>query len=643
MAKKQFKSESKRLLELMINSIYTHKEIFLRELISNASDAIDKLCYISLTDDKVGLTRDDFRIDIFVDREKRTLTVADNGIGMSADELDKNLGVIARSGSLQFKREMEQKEDLDIIGQFGVGFYSAFMVASKVAVISRKYGEEGANMWVSEGADGYTITPCEKDAAGTEIILTLKPDEEGEDYSTFLNEYTLRRLIKKYSDYIRWPIYMDVTKSRQVESGEKDKDGKPRLVWEDYTEREAVNSRVPIWQRTKSEASDEDCAAFYKEKFHDAEDPAAVIRVSAEGAVSYKALLFIPKTAPYDFYTRDYKAGLELYSSGVLIMERCEDLLPEHFRFVKGVVDSQDLSLNISREMLQHGRQLKVIAQNLEKRVRSELKKMQENDPEKYRGFFKDFGLQLKFGIVNSFGTSRDTLADLLMFYSSNNEKLVTLHDYVAAMPDSQKYIYYACGADIEHIAKLPQAEAVHEKGYDILFLTDEIDEFVMKTLIRHEEKEFRSVTGDDLGLVSDEEKKAAEEAQEKHQDLLGFVKETLGDKIAAAKISQTLRHHPVCLTTQGPVSLEMERFYQSRSTNGELLPMFKAQRVLELNPEHPVFEALRNTYETDKAAAGGRVKMLYDLSLLLAGMAPEDPAAFAEQVSRLMAQPRRD
>ena len=343
MAKKQFKSESKRLLELMINSIYTHKEIFLRELISNASDAIDKLCYISLTDDKVGLTRDDFRIDIFVDREKRTLTVADNGIGMSADELDKNLGVIARSGSLQFKREMEQKEDLDIIGQFGVGFYSAFMVASKVAVISRKYGEEGANMWVSEGADGYTITPCEKDAAGTEIILTLKPDEEGEDYSTFLNEYTLRRLIKKYSDYIRWPIYMDVTKSRQVESGEKDKDGKPRLVWEDYTEREAVNSRVPIWQRTKSEASDEDCAAFYKEKFHDAEDPAAVIRVSAEGAVSYKALLFIPKTAPYDFYTRDYKAGLELYSSGVLIMERCEDLLPEHFRFVKGVVDSQDL------------------------------------------------------------------------------------------------------------------------------------------------------------------------------------------------------------------------------------------------------------------------------------------------------------
>jgi molecular chaperone HtpG len=643
MAKKQFKSESKRLLELMINSIYTHKEIFLRELISNASDAIDKLCYISLTDDKVGLTRDDFRIDIFVDREKRTLTVADNGIGMSADELDKNLGVIARSGSLQFKREMEQKEDLDIIGQFGVGFYSAFMVASKVAVISRKYGEEGANMWVSEGADGYTITPCEKDAAGTEIILTLKPDEEGEDYSTFLNEYTLRRLIKKYSDYIRWPIYLDVTKSRQVESGEKDKDGKPRLVWEDYTEREAVNSRVPIWQRTKSEASDEDCAAFYKEKFHDAEDPAAVIRVSAEGAVSYKALLFIPKTAPYDFYTRDYKAGLELYSSGVLIMERCEDLLPEHFRFVKGVVDSQDLSLNISREMLQHGRQLKVIAQNLEKRVRSELKKMQENDPEKYRGFFKNFGLQLKFGIVNSFGTSRDTLADLLMFYSSNNEKLVTLHDYVAAMPDSQKYIYYACGADIEHIAKLPQAEAVHEKGYDILFLTDEIDEFVMKTLIRHEEKEFRSVTGDDLGLVSDEEKKAAEEAQEKHQDLLGFVKETLGDKIAAAKISQTLRHHPVCLTTQGPVSLEMERFYQSRSTNGELLPMFKAQRVLELNPEHPVFEALRNTYETDKAAAGGRVKMLYDLSLLLAGMAPEDPAAFAEQVSRLMAQPRRD
>jgi len=642
MAKKQFKSESKRLLELMINSIYTHKEIFLRELISNASDAIDKLCYLSLTDDKVGLTRDDFRIDIYVDKEKRTLTVADNGIGMSLEELDKNLGVIARSGSLQFKQEMEKKEDLDIIGQFGVGFYSAFMVASKVVVVSRKYGEEGANMWVSEGVDGYTITPCEKETVGTEITLTLKPDEEGEDYSTFLNEYTLRSLIKKYSDYIRWPIYMDVTKTRQVESGEKDEKGNPKLVWEDYTEREVVNSRVPIWQRTKSEATDEECAAFYKEKFHDIEDPVAVIRVSAEGAVSYKALLFIPKTAPYDFYTRDYKAGLELYSSGVLIMERCEDLLPEHFRFVKGVVDSQDLSLNISREMLQHDRQLKVIAQNLEKRVRSELKKMQENDPEKYRGFIKNFGLQLKFGIVNSFGVSRDTLADLLMFYSCKNEKLITLHEYVVAMPDSQKYIYYACGEDIEHIAKLPQAEAVREKGYDILFLTDEIDEFVMKTLVRYEEKEFRSVTSDDLGLVSEEEKKAAEEAQEKNQALLGFVKETLGDKIVAAKISQTLRHHPVCLTTQGPVSLEMERFYQSRSKNGELLPMFKAQRVLELNPEHPVFEALKNAYETDKSAAEERVKMLYDLSLLLAGMSPEDPAAFAERVSNLMAQPKQ-
>jgi molecular chaperone HtpG len=639
MAKKQFKSESKRLLELMINSIYTHKEIFLRELISNASDAIDKLCYISLTDDKVGLDRDDFRIDLFVDKEKRTLTISDNGIGMTAEELDKNLGVIAKSGSRQFKQEMEKSEEFDIIGQFGVGFYSAFMVASKVEVISRAYGATEANMWSSEGVDGYTITPCEKETVGTEITLYIKPDEDGEDYSTFLSEHTLRRLIKKYSDYIRWPIYMDVTKSRQVESGEKDEDGNPKLVWEDYTEREAVNSRIPIWQRTRSEASDEECVAFYKEKFHDMEDPVSVIRVFAEGAVSYKALLFIPKTAPYDFYTRDYKAGLELYSSGVLIMERCEDLLPEHYRFVKGVVDSQDLSLNISREMLQHDRQLKVIAQNLEKKVRSELKKLQENDPEKYRDFFKSFGLQLKYGIVTSYGMGRDGLADLLMFYSSKTEKLITLHDYVAAMPESQKYIYYACGENIEHLSRLPQAEAVREKGYDILFLTDEIDEFVVKTLISHEEKEFRSVTSDDLGLVSEEEKKAAEEAQEKNQGLLDFVKETLGDKIAAAKVTPTLRSHPVCLTTQGPVSLEMERYYQSRSTNGELLPMFKAQRVLELNPEHSVFEVLKNAYKTDKATAENYVKMLYDLSLLLAGMAPEDPVAFTEQVSSLIAQ----
>ena len=639
MAKKQFKSESKRLLELMINSIYTHKEIFLRELISNASDAIDKLCYLSLTDPDVGMTRDDFRIDIYVDRGKRTLTVADNGIGMSAEELDKNLGVIAKSGSLQFKQEMEKREDIDIIGQFGVGFYSAFMMASKVVVATRKYGETEANMWVSEGVDGYTIAPCDKQTVGTEITLYLKPDTEEENYSAFLNEYTLRSLIKKYSDYIRWPIYMDVTRTRQVESEEKDKDGNPKLIWEDYTVRDVVNSRIPIWQRTKSEVSDADCVAFYKEKFHELDDPAAVIRVSAEGAVSYKALLFIPKTAPIDFYTRDYKAGLELYSSGVLIMDRCEDLLPEHFRFVRGVVDSSDLSLNISREMLQHDRQLKVIAQNLEKRVRSELKKLLENEPDKYREFFKSFGLQLKFGIVSSYGTARDTLADLLMFHSAMHDKLITLDEYVSAMPDSQKYIYYACGDTAEHIARLPQADAVREKGFDILFFTDEVDEFVAKTLVRHKEKEFRSLTSDDLGLVSEEEKKAAQEMEEKNQDLLDFVKETLKDKIAAAKISQTLRSQPVCLTTQGPVSLEMERYYQTRSAGGELLPMFKAQRVLEFNPGHPAFQALQSAYERDKAQAEKYVRLLYDLSLLMVGLPPEDPAFFSEQVSGLMAQ----
>jgi molecular chaperone HtpG len=619
----------------MVNSIYTHKEIFLRELISNASDAIDKLCYISLTDDKVGLNRDDFKIDITADKEKRTLTISDNGIGMTAEELESNLGVIARSGSLQFKKELGDKTaDVDIIGQFGVGFYSAFMVASKVTVISRAYGQEQGNMWVSSGADGYTITPCQKETVGTDIIMELKPDEEDEKYSQFLEEYKLREIIKKYSDYIRWPIMMDVKKTRQVETGETDKDGKPKKVWEDYTVREVINSRVPIWQRPKNEVSDEDCMKFYKEKFYDLDDPVSVIRVSAEGAVSYKAMLFIPASAPYDYYTREYKAGLQLFTSGVMIMEYCADLLPEHFRFVRGIVDSQDLSLNISRELLQHDRQLKIIATNLEKKIKAELKRLLENDYDKYVTFWKSFGRQIKYGIVQNFA-NRELLSDLLMFYSSTAEKLVPLSDYVKNMKEGQKYIYYAVGDSTAKLDKLPQAESVREKGYEILYLTDDIDEFVMRTLMRFEDKEFRSVNDDDLGLETEDEKKAAEEAEKENKELLDFVKESLDGKIAAAKISHKLKSHPVCLTTQGGVTLEMERYFASIQSG----PMagLKAERVLELNAAHPVFTALKSAMSSDKEKAKKYAELLYGQSQLIAGVPLDDPSHFASLISELM------
>ncbi len=637
MAKKQFKSESKRLLDLMVNSIYTHKEIFLREIISNASDAIDKLCYISLTDDKVGLTRDDFKIELGADREKRTLTVSDNGIGMTKEELETNLGVIARSGSEQFKRELgdERREDIDIIGQFGVGFYSAFMVASTVTVVTRAYGEDEAYKWVSSGSDGYSITPAEKQAVGTDIIIEMKPDTEDENYSEFLEEHTLHRIIKKYSDYIRWPIVMDVTKSRQVETDEPDEKGNKKKKWEDYTEREVVNSRIPIWQRSKSEVSDEECIEFYKEKFYDMDDPVAVIRVSAEGAVSYKALLFIPAKAPYDYYTREYKAGLQLYTSGVMIMEHCADLLPEHFRFVRGVVDSQDLSLNISREMLQHDRQLKIIANNLEKRIKSELKKLLEGDFDKYVTFWQSFGPQLKYGVLGGYGVNRDLLSDLLVFYSSRAEKLIPLAEYVKNMKEDQTYIYYACGENVIHLSKLPQAEPLREKGYEILYLTEDVDEFVVKTLMRFEEKEFRSVNDEDLGLETEEEKKAAEKLSTEYKDVLDFVRESLGGKIAAAKLSRKLKSAPVCLTTQGGVSLEMERYFaQLQGGPGEPL---KAERVLELNAGHPVFQTLKTTMLTDKDKAGKYAELLYGQSQLVAGVPLDDPARFAELVSELM------
>jgi molecular chaperone HtpG len=636
MAKKQFKSESKRLLDLMVNSIYTHKEIFLREIISNASDAIDKLCYISLTDDKVGLTRDDFKISITVDKEKRTITISDNGIGMTAEELEQNLGVIARSGSLQFKKDMTDKsEDIDIIGQFGVGFYSAFMVASKLTVVTRAYGHNDANIWVSAGSDGYSISPAEKDNVGTDIIIELKPDEEDENYSEFLEEHELHRIIKKYSDYIRWPIEMDVTKSRQIEGTETDKDGNKKKVWEDYTEKAVINSRIPIWQRAKTEVSDEECMTFYKEKFLDMDDPVSVIRISAEGAVTYKAMLFIPAKAPYDYYTREYKAGLQLYTSGVMIMEYCADLLPEHFRFVRGVVDSQDLSLNISREMLQHDRQLKVIASNLEKKIKAELKKLMENDDDKYVTFFKSFGLQLKYGILNGYGVNKDLLSDLILFYSSKAEKLIPITDYVKSMPEGQKYIYYACGESSSKLDKLPQAESVREKGFDILYLTEDVDEFVVKTLMKFEDKEFRSVNDDDLDLESEDEKKETEKLETENKDILDFIKDSLGGKIAAAKLSHKLKSHPVCLTSQGGVSLEMERYFASLQSGPT--EAIKAERVLELNANHPVFTALKDTVASDKEKAKKYAELLYGQSQLIAGVSLDDPARFTDLVSELM------
>ena len=640
MAKRQFKSESKRLLELMINSIYTHKEIFLRELISNASDAIDKLCYISLTDDKVGLARDDFKITINADKESRTLIVSDNGVGMTADELESNLGVIARSGSLKFKNDMDESaEDLDIIGQFGVGFYSAFMVAAKVTVISRAYGEDSANQWVSSGADGYTISACEKDAPGTDIIIEIKPDSEDEEFDKYLEEHTLHSLIKKYSDYVRWPIYMDVTKSRQVETDELDKDGNKKKSWEDYTETEVINSRIPIWQRAKSDVSDEECAEFYKEKFHDQTDPVAVLRVSAEGLVSYNAMLFIPGVAPYDYFTREFKAGLQLYSSGIMIMEHCNDLLPEHFRFVRGVVDSQDFSLNISREMLQHDRQLKVIKTNIEKRVKSELKKLIENDIEKYEIFYKAFGIQLKYGIANGFGMNRDLLSDLIMFYSSKAEKLIPIAEYVKNMPEEQKYIYYASGENITLLDKLPQAEQVREKGFEILYLTDEIDEFVIRMLGKFEEKDFRSVIDGDLELESDEDKKELEQQETENKDVLDFVREALDGKVAAVRLSQKLKSHPVCLAAQGEISLEMERYFKAMQgrQEGGMFGDMKAERVLELNAGHSSFAALKDAFENDKDKAAKYAQLLYGQALLTAGVPLEDPSEFSELVSELL------
>ena len=636
MAKKQFKAESKRLLDLMINSIYTHKEIFLREIISNASDAIDKLAYRSLTED-TGISRSDFEIRIAVDQEHRTLTVSDNGIGMDKEELEKNLGTIARSGSLQFKEDMQKAENaseaVDIIGQFGVGFYSAFMVADNVSVLTRKYGEEQAYLWQSAGADGYTITPCEKDTCGTDVILKLKADTEDEDYGRYLQQYTLEGLVKKYSDYIRYPIRMNVKRSRPVES--EDENGEKKTAYEDYYEDETMNSMVPIWQKKKDEVTDEEYDQFYMSKFSDFEKPAMRVSASVEGAVSYNALLFVPARAPFDYYTKEYKKGLQLYTSGVLIMECCEDLLPDYFSFVKGVVDSQDLSLNISREMLQHDRQLRRIASNLEKKIKSELSRQLTSDREKYEKFFGTFGLQLKYGVVSDYGAHKDLLKDLVLFYSEKEQKMVTLSEYVEKMGEDQKYIYYAAGESHAKLSQLPQTELVRDRGYDILFLTDDVDEFVVQTLMNYNEKEFRSVSAEDLGLETEEEKEQKKQEAEDNKDLLDFVKDTMGDKLKEVRLSNKLKSHPVCLVPDSGLSFEMEKYLNRVAPNED--QKLHSGRILELNADHPAFAALKNAYENDKDKAGKYAQLLYAQALLIADLPLEDPSAYTDLVCGLM------
>ena len=639
MAKKQFKAESKRLLDLMINSIYTHKEIFLRELVSNASDALDKLAYRALTDDKVGVDRSELKITLTPDQIARTLTISDNGIGMTREELESNLGTIARSGSLQFKQDMAAAEgdkpsDVDIIGQFGVGFYSAFMVADRVTVTSRAYGADEAWQWESTGADGYTLTQCGKDTVGTDIVLHIKANTDDDKYDEYLEQYRLAELIKKYSDYVHYPIVMLMHKSRQKPRPEDAGDDyKPE--WEDYDEWETLNSMVPLWQRPKSEVKAEEYNQFYKEKYGDWEDPLSVIHVSAEGAVEYKAMLYIPSHAPFDFHSRDYQKGLQLYSSGVLIMDKCADLLPDHFRFVKGVVDSQDFSLNISREMLQHTRQLKVIAGNLEKKIKAELLRLQKDEREKYETFWKAFGTQIKVGVVSDYGIHKELLKDLLLFFSSKEGKLTSLAEYKARMPEEQKYIYYACGEDAAQLDKLPQAERIRDKGYEILYLTDEPDQFVVDALGAVDEIPFKSVDDADALPETDEEKAALEKKAEESKPVLDFLKETLGDQIKEARVSRILRSGAVCLTADGPITLEMEKYFQR--VDPENAKNMKAQRVLELNPDSPAFAALQQAVETDRDKAAKYAKLLYAQAQLIAGIPLEDPAGYTELVCSLM------
>ncbi|MBQ2280368.1 MAG: molecular chaperone HtpG [Ruminococcus sp.] len=626
MEKKQFKSESKRLLDLMINSIYTHKEIFLRELISNASDAIDKLCFIALTDDKLGMTRSDFLIELRADKDSRTLTITDNGIGMDRDDLENNLGTIASSGSYKFKQELENKsDDIDIIGQFGVGFYSAFMVAKHITVITKKYGCDTAFRWESSGADGYTIEECDRENLGTEIILELKDNTDDESYDEFLEQYRIQGLVKRYSDYIRYPIVMEMSKSR-VKEETKDSD---HPEYEEYFERETLNSMVPIWQRPKKDVTQDEYDKFYQEKFMAMEKPIRTIVTSVEGVVTYKALLYIPTSTPYDYYTKEYKKGLQLYSSGVLITDNCEELVPEHFRFVKGIVDTADLSLNISREMLQHDRHLLTIAQNLEKKVKNELTSMLNNSREDYEKFFKAFGRQLKYGVVSDYGMHKDELVDLLLFYSSTEKKPVTLSEYVDRMNEEQKFIYFATGENAAAIDALPQTELLRSKGFEILYCTEDVDEFTLQTLMTYKEKKFCSATNDDLGIENDEEKTDEKDSSA----VLTFVKETLGSKVAEVEASKKLVSHPVCLTAKGGISFEMEKYFNAVQPDSGM----KAQRVLELNMNHAAVKKMEELIQTDIDKARKYAEVLYCQALLIAGLPLENPSEYTDLVCSLM------
>ncbi|HFE9686314.1 TPA: molecular chaperone HtpG [Clostridium perfringens] len=622
MEKREFKAESKRLLDIVINSIYTNREIFLRELISNASDAIDKVYYKTLGDSSLTFNKDDYYIKIKPNKEERTLTISDKGIGMTEAELDENLGVIAKSGSLQFKKENEIKDGFDIIGQFGVGFYSGFLVADKITVITKAFGADKAYKWESDGVDGYTISEAEKDSFGTDIILHLKANDEDENYDEFLEEYKLKSLIKKYSDFIRYPIKLDVTKSRVKEGTENE--------YEEYVEEETVNSMVPLWRRNKNELTDDDYNNFYVEKRFGFDKPLRHMHISVDGMISYNSILYIPENIPYDYYTKEYEKGLELYSNGVLIMEKCSELLPDYFGFVKGIVDSQDLSLNISREMLQHDRQLSRIAKNIKTKIKNELESMMKNDRESYEKFYKSFGRQLKYGVYDDFGMNKDELKDLLMFYSSKEKKMVSLAEYVERMAEDQKYIYYAVGESNERIEKMPQTEMVLDKGYEILYFTEDVDEFAIKMLMNYKEKEFKSVSSGDLGIESEEENK---KENEENKGIFEAMKDALGEKISAVKASSRLKNYPVCLSSEGEVSIEMEKILSAMPNNQGV----KAQKVLEVNTNHEVFNSLKDALENDKDKFNLYTKLLYNQALLVEGLSIEDPVDFTNDICKLM------
>jgi len=628
MAKKKFKAESQRLLDLMIHSIYTHQEIFLREILSNASDALDKLAYTALTDDKVGIHRSDLAITITRNKDAGVLTVSDNGIGMSKEEMEENLGTICKSGSLGFKAQMEKNEDIDIIGQFGVGFYAAFMVAKQVTVISKKHGEDTAWKWTSNGTDGYTIEEAQRETTGTDVIMTLKADTDDEQYSRFLEEYEIRQLVKKYSDYILYSIRMEISKSRKKEDSPEDKP-----EYESYMEEDTLNSMIPLWHRAKKDVTEEEYTQFYREKFFDYNKPLRTVHTSAEGTVSYKALLYIPEKAPFDFYSKDYKRGLQLYSSGVMIMDSCEDLVPEYFGFVRGVVDSQDLSLNISREMLQHNRQLTVIAKNIEKKIKAELKSMLDNDFDSYEKFFAQFGRQLKYGAVMNYGAHKEATQDLLLFYSHKEGKLITLKAYLDAMAEGQEKIYYICGESVERLAKMPQVKLLADKGYDVLMFTDEVDEFVAQTLMKYEEKAFCNASTEDLGLQSEDDKKELEEKSQQMQGLLTFVKDTLAEAVQEVKLSASLGDAPVMMTPGTGMSFEMEKYM--RRANPDM--PFPSQRILELNPNHPAVQAMEQAMIGDSQKAKDYAELLHGQALLMADLPLTDPVAYAQLVCKLM------